>query len=324
MPLATEISSFAVSEQDRITDRLLRLIANFGAHSTKERASMRTAFNQPKRLNLHSFLHFRSLSSKSSPNKYEILGVHHGASIKEIKALFKKLTKQYHPDLNTSADEEQKKLNQDRFVEIVSAYDTLKDVKKRKQYDMELRGSPNIKQNNPDRSEWHNKYYGEAKYYLRSEGSHHSMALGLNATRHRVRNFADFENQSHVSGVHVNHGDRHGVPHFDYDNHLSRNLKFEQRLINKHLSPAQRDAIIKQLYRSSNTKVSEELITKHLMRQAHNYANQQSSGRQATYTSTARDPHMYHGPHDSESTLKVATIMTVGAGATYFLYQLWG
>ena len=294
---------------------------------------MRSALTQPKRsagftagftlaFCIFPFLHSRCFSSKPSPSKYEVLGVPHGASIKEIKALFKKLTKQYHPDLNTSADEEQKKLNQDRFVEIVSAYDTLKDVKKRKQYDMELRGSPSIKQNNPDRSEWHNKYYGEAKYYLRSEGSHHSMALGLNATRHRVRNFADFENKSHVSGVHVNHGDRHGVPHFDYDNHLSRNLKFEQRLINKHLSPAQRDAIIKQLYRSSDTKVSEELITKHLMRQAH--ANQSSGRHTTSHTTTARDPHMYHGPHDSESTIKVATIMTVGAGATYLLYQLWG
>lgn len=51
----------------------------------------------------------------------------------------------------------------------------------------------------------------------------------------------------------------------------------------------------------------------------------QSSGRHTTsHTTTARDPHMYQGPHDSESAIKVATIMTVGAGATYLLYQLWG
>lgn len=265
-----------------------------------------------------------SSASGPPPSKYEVLGVPHSASVKDIKALFKKLTKQYHPDLNPGVDEEQKKANQEKFMEIVSAYDTLKDVKKRKQYDMEMRGVPQIRNSNPGRSEWQNKYYGEARYYLRSEGSHHTMALGLNATRHRVHNFADFENQSHVSGAHVNHGDRHGVPHFDYDNHLSRNLKFEQRLINKHLSPAQRDAIIRQLYLSSNTKVSEELITKHLMRQIHNHLPRHSFAKQSSSTTTARDPHMYHGPHDSESSIKVATIMTIGAGATYLLYQMWG
>lgn len=267
----------------------------------------------------------------STATKYQILGVERSASLKEIKQLFKKLTKQYHPDLNPGTDESQKKVNLDKFIEIVAAYETLKDANKRRLYDAQLRGLAGSNgSRSADRSEWHRKYYGEARYYLRSDGSHHTMALGLNSTRHRVRNFGDFDNQSHVSGAHLNHGDRQSVPHFDYATHLLRNLKFEQRLINKNLTPAQREAILSQL-RSSGTPVNEEIITKHLMRQAK--ARLDSHGRVVdggrAYHSGggdggARDPHMYHGPHDSEGSVKMVTVFTVGAGATFLLYQMWG
>lgn len=60
---------------------------------------------------------------------YEILGVPRGASNDEIKAAFRKLARQYHPDVNKSADAEEK------FKEINEAYGVLSDPDKRARYD---------------------------------------------------------------------------------------------------------------------------------------------------------------------------------------------
>lgn len=60
---------------------------------------------------------------------YEILGLSKGASNDEIKAAFRKLARQYHPDVNKEADAEEK------FKEINEAYGVLSDPQKRAQYD---------------------------------------------------------------------------------------------------------------------------------------------------------------------------------------------
>jgi len=60
---------------------------------------------------------------------YEVLGLKKGASDAEIKSSFRKLAKQYHPDVNKSADAESK------FKEIQEAYAVLSDSNKRSQYD---------------------------------------------------------------------------------------------------------------------------------------------------------------------------------------------
>ena len=60
---------------------------------------------------------------------YEVLGVSKNATDAELKSAFRKLAKQYHPDINKEAGAEEK------FKEIQEAYAVLSDPSKRKQYD---------------------------------------------------------------------------------------------------------------------------------------------------------------------------------------------
>ncbi|MGC8601497.1 MAG: molecular chaperone DnaJ [Thermoprotei archaeon] len=62
---------------------------------------------------------------------YEILGVPRNATKEEIKAAFRKLALQYHPDRNKSPDAEEK------FKLISEAYAVLSDDEKRREYDAE-------------------------------------------------------------------------------------------------------------------------------------------------------------------------------------------
>jgi len=60
---------------------------------------------------------------------YEVLGVSKTATDEEIKRAFRRLAKQYHPDINKEAGAEAK------FKEIGEAYAVLSDPNKRRQYD---------------------------------------------------------------------------------------------------------------------------------------------------------------------------------------------
>lgn len=61
---------------------------------------------------------------------YQVLGVARGASDDEIKKAYRRLAKQYHPDVNKDKGAEEK------FKEISEAYNVLSDPEKKKQYDM--------------------------------------------------------------------------------------------------------------------------------------------------------------------------------------------
>jgi len=65
-----------------------------------------------------------------SKSLYETLEVSSSASDAEIKKAYRKLARQYHPDVNKDSDAEEK------FKEINAAYEILSDKSKRSQYDM--------------------------------------------------------------------------------------------------------------------------------------------------------------------------------------------
>ena len=71
--------------------------------------------------------------AESKKNYYEILGVSKTASADEIKSAYRKLAKQYHPDLHPGDA-----VAAEKFKEINEANETLSDAQKRKQYDFEL------------------------------------------------------------------------------------------------------------------------------------------------------------------------------------------
>ena len=60
---------------------------------------------------------------------YEVLGVARNATDEEIRKAYRKLARQYHPDVNKSPDAEEK------FKEVKEAYEILSDKQKREQYD---------------------------------------------------------------------------------------------------------------------------------------------------------------------------------------------
>lgn len=65
----------------------------------------------------------------SNRDYYDVLGVGRNASDDEIKAAFRKLARQYHPDVSKEPDAEEK------FKEINEAYGVLSDAEKRARYD---------------------------------------------------------------------------------------------------------------------------------------------------------------------------------------------
>lgn len=65
----------------------------------------------------------------SDRDYYEVLGVPRNASADDLKAAFRRLARQYHPDVNSAPDAEEK------FKEINEAYAILSDDQKRAAYD---------------------------------------------------------------------------------------------------------------------------------------------------------------------------------------------
>src|ERR1700722_18704417 len=65
----------------------------------------------------------------STKDYYAILGVTRDATLIQVKRAYRKLAKQFHPDVNNAPDAAE------RFRELTEAYDTLTDPARRASYD---------------------------------------------------------------------------------------------------------------------------------------------------------------------------------------------
>jgi molecular chaperone DnaJ len=63
-------------------------------------------------------------------NPYEILGVDRDADADTVKKAYRRLARQYHPDVNPDPE------TQERFKEVSAAYEVLSDPEKRRMYDL--------------------------------------------------------------------------------------------------------------------------------------------------------------------------------------------
>jgi len=98
-------------------------------------------------------------------NFYETLGVNQTADADEIKASYRKLAKEYHPDKNQG-----NKNSEEKFKKITEAYDTLSNDKKRAEYDYMLSGG-DIRNHFHNHSDIFNDFFNNSMFNSRKHSN---------------------------------------------------------------------------------------------------------------------------------------------------------
>src|SRR3989442_13039286 len=96
-------------------------------------AKGREAHNAEARLDKRRGCGTLSPMSVKYRDYYEVLGVPRDATAKQIRDAYRKLARQYHPDLQDTPAK--KKVAEEKFKEINEAHEVLGDPEKRKKYD---------------------------------------------------------------------------------------------------------------------------------------------------------------------------------------------
>ena len=81
-------------------------------------------------------------------NYYKIFEVSNDADISTLRSAFRKKAKLCHPDLFQHVTPEERKNLQKKFIRLSQAYETLADPEKRKLFDLRLRRSSTMQQQN--------------------------------------------------------------------------------------------------------------------------------------------------------------------------------
>jgi len=95
------------------------------------------------------------------PNYYEMLGVSPTASQDTIKTAFRRLVKEYHPDLNRN----RKRWAEAKFKAVREAYKTLSDRTRRMAYDRLVFGGPPT--NHPDFADFYQRLQRDVSFQAR-------------------------------------------------------------------------------------------------------------------------------------------------------------
>ncbi|CAO2164948.1 unnamed protein product [Urochloa humidicola] len=88
-------------------------------------------------------------SSSTTPTLYEVLGLRAGATVREIKAAYRRLARERHPDVAGAAPGAAAE-----FVRLHDAYATLSDPDSRARYDRGAVVAVAVAQRSPPRTRW--------------------------------------------------------------------------------------------------------------------------------------------------------------------------